>query len=385
MRQILRGGNIITTSGIRSGYGLVVQDGKITALQPENDLKIKPSDDFLDLDGSWLAPGMIDLHVHGGRGADTMDCSPEAWDRICRFHASRGVTAFLLTAGAANREAIDEMIETFQGYRPPQDGAVPLGLHLEGPYLSPHKKGVQPVEHLRNPDPEEYLPWFESGLVKLMTAAPELPGSLEMIQSGRERGVCFAAGHTTASYQNLLEAAELGLNQISHTFNAMEALHHRQPGVVGAALSEDGIYTQVIPDGVHLHPAVVKILILAKGISRTILITDAMRAAGLEDGHYELLGQEIEVADGEARTRTGALAGSTLTMDQGLRNVLNFSGVTLVQGIAMASETPARAMCFFPDRGALEPGSRADLMILDEDLQVISVMIGGRMLPRNSG
>jgi len=327
---------------------------------------------------------MIDLHVHGGLGADTMDFSQEAWDRICRFFASRGVTSFLLTTGAASREALNEVINTFQGYQPPQDGAVPLGIHLEGPYLSSQKPGVQPLKHLRNPEPEEYLNWFESGAVRLMTTAPELPGALEMIRSGRERGVFFAAGHTTASYEQILEAVEIGLNQVSHTFNAMEALHHRRPGALGAALSDDRIYTQVIPDGVHLHPAAVKILMRSKGSGRTILITDAMRAAGLENGQYELLGQEIEVVDGEARTRGGALAGSVLTMDQGLRNVLQFSGVALSLGIAMASETPAKALSLYPERGALKVGSRADLMILDVDINIVSVIVGGRLLERKS-
>ncbi len=379
MRQIFKGGKLITPSGVLSGHGLVVQEERISAVQPEKNLELKPSDQIYQLEGQWIAPGMIDLHVHGGLGADTMDCSQEAWDRICRFFASRGVTSFLLTTGAASRKTIDELIETFQGYHSPQDGAVPLGIHLEGPYLSPQKRGVQPEEHLRNPNLEEYQPWFESGLVKLMTAAPELPGALEMIQAGRKQGVFFAAGHTTASYQGLLEAADAGLNQISHTFNAMESLLHRRPGVLGAALSEDRIYAQIIPDGVHVHPAVVKILIRAKGPGRTILITDAMRGAGLGDGRYELLGQEIEVVGGEARTREGALAGSTLTLDQGLRNVLQFSGVTLSQGIAMASDTPARALDLYPERGALKAGSRADLVILDEDFQVTSVIIGGRM------
>lgn len=379
MRQILRGGKIITPSGVHSGYGLVIREGKISAVQPEKDLDQKPSDRIYELNGKWIAPGMIDLHVHGGLGADTMDCSQEAWDRICRFFASRGVTSFLLTTGAASREAIDEVIETFQSYHPPQDGAVPLGIHLEGPYLSPQKRGVQPEEHLRNPDPGEYQPWFESGLVKLMTAAPELPGALEMIQAGRKQGVFFAAGHTTASYDQLLEAVGIGLNQVSHTFNAMDSLHHRRPGVLGAALSDDRIYTQVIADGVHLHPAVVKILVRSKGPGRTILITDAMRGAGLGDGRYELLGQEIEVAGGEARTREGALAGSVLTMDQGLWNVRQFSGVTLSQGSAMASESPARALDLYPERGALKAESRADLVILDKDFQVTSVIIGGRM------
>jgi N-acetylglucosamine-6-phosphate deacetylase len=364
---------------VLSEHRLIVQDEKINAVQPEKVLEQKSSDKIVTLDGKWIAPGMIDLHVHGSLGADTMDCSPEGWDRICRFFASRGVTSFLLTTGAASREAIDEVIETFQGYHPPQDGALPLGIHLEGPYLSPQKKGVQPEEHLRNPDPGEYLPWFESGAVRLMTAAPELSGTLEMIRAGRERGVFFAAGHTTASYDRLLEAVGIGLNQVSHTFNAMESLHHRSPGALGAALSDDRIYTQVIADGVHLHPAVVKILVRSKGPGRTILITDAMRAAGLGDGRYELLGQEIEVAGGEARTREGTLAGSILTLDQGLRNVLRFSGVTLSQGIAMASESPARALDLYPERGALKAGSRADLVILDEDFQVTSVMIGGRM------
>jgi len=370
--------NLITPGEALENHALLIEGESIQAVLAPEQLQTYPGDRMLDLDDCWIAPGLIDLHVHGGNGLDVMDANPDAWDGLCRFFAHSGVTAFLLTTGTASREDIKAVIDLFQIYTPPSDGAVPLGIHLEGPYLNPAKKGAQPGEHLRHPDPEEYLPWLESGVVRLITLAPELPGALELIRRGRERGVKFSVGHSTASYRQMQQAVEAGLDQASHTFNAMEPLHHRRPGVLGTVLSDSRVYAQVIPDGQHVHPAVIRALAAAKGIERTMIITDAMRAAGMPDGEYQLLGQSVTVSAGAARLADGALAGSLLTMDQGLRNLVQMGEFPLTDAVIMASTAPAVSLDLGEGRGRLRPGARADLVVLNQDLSVCSTWIGGK-------
>lgn len=370
--------NLITPGEVLENHTLLIEGERIRAVVPPDQLQVNAGDQLLQLEDCWIAPGLVDLHAHGGNGVDAMDANPDAWDGLCRFFARCGVTAFLLTTGTASREEITAVINLFQTYTPPSDGAVPLGIHLEGPYLNPAKKGAQPEEHLRHPDPEEYLPWLDSGVVRLITLAPELPGARDLIRSGRERGVKCSVGHSTASYHLMQQAIEDGLDQASHTFNAMVPLHHRHPGVLGAVLSEPSVYAQVIPDGQHVHPAVIRALAAAKGVERTILITDAMRAAGMPGGEYELLGQPVMVSGGAARLADGALAGSLLTMDQGLRNLVQMGEFSLRDAVIMASTAPAASLDLADGRGRLRPGARADLVVLNQDLSVSAVWIGGK-------
>ena len=195
-----------------------------------------------------------------------------------------------------------------------------------------------------------------------------------------EKGIEFAVGHSTASYENMLEAIEKGLRQATHTFNGMDPLHHRNPGVVGAVLSDDRVFAQVIPDGVHVHPAVIKILVKMKGFNRTILITDAIRAAGLGNGQYDLLGQNVIVNNGVARIVSGSLAGSVLTLDQAVKNAVDFCGIPFAEAIQMASLTPAKSLNIHKERGALEPGFRADITLFDQDYSVNTTLVGGKIV-----
>jgi N-acetylglucosamine-6-phosphate deacetylase len=205
---------------------------------------------------------------------------------------------------------------------------------------------------------------------------------MELIESGVAGGVEFAVGHSGASYEVLVAAADRGLRQATHTFNGMLGLHHREPGTVGGVLADDRIYAQVIADGVHVHPAVVRILVRAKGPDRVILVTDSTRAAGLSDGEYELAGQPIQVRDGVARTRAGGLAGSTITLEAALRNALRFAGVSLLEGLQMATSTPAQAMGWSGRKGVLASGADADVILLDQELNVQLTMVAGRVIYR---
>ncbi len=380
MRTVLLNGKIITPFNVLDDQALIIEGKTISGIIPARDVRSEEDDRVVDVGGNWIAPGYIDIHVHGGDRADTMDASQEAFDTISKFFARHGVTSFLFTTGSAPNEAIWAVIEAYLDYHPPQDGARPLGIHLEGPYLSEEKKGAQPAAFLRDPEPEQYRKWFDTGVVKLMTIAPERPGALACIQYGRERGVEFAVGHSVATYEQMQGAVDAGLNQATHTFNGMKPLHHREPGVVGAVLADQRIYAQIITDGVHVHPPVVKALVNAKRKERTVLITDAIRAAGLGEGEYDLLGQKVTVADGEARIASGSLAGSILTMDKAVRNTMAFCDLPLEDAVYMAAYAPAESIHVQDQRGHLRPGASADIVILSEDHTVESTFVEGRLV-----
>ena len=367
-------GKIITPEVTLTNHEIIIEGGKISAIHP-----LTQSDEpAIDAGDMWVAPGMIDVHVHGSDGHDTMDATPEALHGMARFFARHGVTGFFPTTVSAPAEPIRKALENVAAADPCEDGAEILGVHVEGPYLSRDYPGAQSPAALRDPDPGEYAAWFESGVVKLITVAPELDNALSLIDEGINRRIEFAIGHSGASYEEVVTAADHGVRQATRTYNGMLGLHHRNPGTLGGVLSDDRIYGQVIADGIHVHPAMVKLLVRAKGAGRTILITDAIRAAGLPDGDYDLGDQPVTVRDGICRIANGSLAGSTATMDGVLRNVIAFSGLSLPEAIPMATATPATAMNLSGKKGVLAPGADADIILLDADLQVCRTMVGGR-------
>ncbi len=377
MRTFIVGGTVLTPSRELPGYTVVIEQGTIQALLATRP-QPGPADQVINASDLYVAPGLIDIHVHGADGCDTMDATPEALHRMARFFAAHGVTSYLPTTMTASGPAISAAIEAAANFQPPADGAAHLGLHLEGPYLSGHHKGAQPEIYLRAPQPEEYRTWFASAQVRLVTVAPELEGSLAMIEAGALEGVEFAVGHSDADFETVVEAADHGLRQATHVFNAMLGLHHRRPGSLGAVLTDDRIYAQLIADGVHVHPAMVKLVVRAKGPGRTILITDAMRATGLPDGVYDLGGQATIVKDGVARLEAGNLAGSTLTLDAALRNVMAFTGLSLTEALPMATAIPAEALNLTGRKGCLAVGADADIILLDSDLKVARTIVGGQ-------
>jgi len=379
MRTRITGGKLVIPQEIITDHTLVIEDGKISAIEPDSGQN--SADSVIDARGMWVAPGLIDVHVHGGKGHDTMDATPEAIHGMARFFAQHGVTSYYPTTMTAPADAIIAAIENVARCPQPEDGAQHLGVHVEGPYINTEFPGAQPSADIRLPDPAEYARWLDSGVVKLITVAPEIEGAAELIEKATSQGVEFAAGHTGASYEQLLEAADHGLRQATHTFNAMLGLHHRKPGTLGGTLTDDRIYAQIIGDGIHVHPAMVKLLIRAKGAKRTILITDSMRAAGLQDGLYTLGAQPITVTEGVARTASGALAGSTATLDAVLRNVIKFAGISLPEALTMGTATPAEAMGL-SSKGKLAPGADADVILLDENLNVQMTMVCGRTVYR---
>jgi N-acetylglucosamine-6-phosphate deacetylase len=340
----------------------------------------------LDVRGRLVAPGLIDIHVHGSAGYDTMDATPQALHAMATFFAAHGVTSFLPTTVTAEQAALLAAVENAtwcqQHY---QGGAHIIGLHLEGPYISATHPGAQPVQHIRPADPAEYTQLFAHGNVRLISLAPEIKENRPLIEYAAAQGASVAVGHSAATYDDVMENVPRGLNQCCHTFNGMSGLHHRESGAAGAVLTCDEIYAQAIVDLVHLHPAIVKLLVRAKGTERVVLITDAMRAAGLADGEYDLAGQSVTVSNGRAYLTYGnSLAGSVLTMDQGLRNLMQATGLSLIEALPMATSVPARSIGLGSELGSLQPGYVADLVVLKHndgrDFQVETTIVQGNVV-----
>lgn len=362
---------------------LLIKDSQISSIGFGKRPILPPNSDVyeMDADGKRLLPGFIDLHVHGAMGYEVMDALASGLEEMARFYASHGVTSFLATTWTASREAIRkalELVEEMQG--PIPGGATLLGVHLEGPYLNPTHCGAQDIRLIRRADREEALEFLESGVIRLLALAPEYDENLWLIDECVRRGITVSAAHTAASYEQLQRAAAHGLTQTTHTFNAMTGLGHREPGTVGAALTIPQISCELIADNIHVHPAVQKILLDVKSPSGVILITDAIRAAGLPEGRYMLDDRSVNIQEGAVRLQDGTLAGSILTMERALQNLCLATGRPLEELWVASSLNAARAIGISSRKGSLEVGKDADLVLLDEAFNVSFTVTQGEVV-----
>jgi N-acetylglucosamine-6-phosphate deacetylase len=332
--------------------------------------------DGVDLAGDWLVPGFVDIHVHGGGGATYTTGDPVQARAAADFHLRHGTTTSLASLVTSPP---DLMHDATVRLAPLVAEGVIAGIHYEGPYLSAVRCGAQNPDHLRAPDLTELSTLLDAapGAVRMVTVAPELPDAVAAIEWLVARGVTVAVGHTDATYQQTLAGVAAGASVGTHVFNGMRQPHHREPGPVYALLGSPDVVCEFIADGIHLHDGTLRFATGVTGPDRAALITDAMAAAGMTDGDYELGGQPVTVANGVARLAgSGAIAGSTLTMDTALRRTVA-AGVSLVDAVTMATATPAKVLGL-DDRGVIAPGNRADLVVLDSDLRVRRVMRAGR-------
>ena len=381
MRKLLYNALLLTEQGLWPSGWLLIEDGVIGQIGREAPPSISDAG-RIDLQGSLLAPGLIDVHVHGALGVDSMDADPDALRRMARFYARHGVTSFLATTTTGSPERLLAAVENVaQVMAEGTGGAALLGAHVEGPYIGQGRRGAQDPTHIRAPQADEYRRLFDTGAVRLITVAPEAPQVDELISFALNRGAAVAIGHTQASYELVQHVVDLGANQVTHLFNGMEPLHHRSPGTVGAALALDEVYCQLIADNVHIHPAVLRLAVRAKGPERILLITDAMRGAGMPDGEYHLGELTVMVNQGEARLPNGALAGSTLTMDRALVNIMAATGLPLVDVLPMATANPARSLGL-TQKGTISEGKDADLIVLDDQANVMLTFVGGETVYR---
>lgn len=373
---LLRGANVALPGLTIKRSDVLLRDTKIAEVARD----IAPPDgaDVIDLPGLTLAPGFIDVHVHGGGGHSLITTDPAEIAAYARWAPSHGVTSFLATICAADPEsgiacakAVQSVIES----RPAQ-GATTLGVNFEGPFVSPDRSGALPKSWLAAPDRSLFERLAGASNVRLMTVAPELEGALQLIGSGAVRA---SVGHTDASYDIARQAFESGAAHVTHAFNAMRPLHHRDPGPIGAALEQPHVTIEVIADGVHLHPATVGMLIRAAGADRICLITDAVTPAGLDAGTFRIGSQEATLSNGEIRLPDGTIAGSAATMDAVVRNVVDWGCATLIGALQMASAVPARVAGASERKGQIAAGFDADLVALTGDLRVSRTWVAGKL------
>lgn len=383
----LTGARIVLPDRVLACGDVTITDGLITGVGSDVDVPSRPGDgtvtaqrhaDTVDLEGHWLAPGFVDMHVHGGGGASYTAGDADEALRAAAFHRAHGTTttvASLVTA--APRQLLDS-VAALAGLV--EDGIL-AGLHLEGPYLSHARCGAQDPALLRAPDTAETdaLVRAARGTIRMMTLAPELPGALDLVRRLADTGVAVAIGHTDGTYGETQAALDAGASVATHLFNAMRGIHHRDPGPVTALLHDSDAVVEIINDKVHLHPEIVNLTYRVAGAARVALVTDAMSAAGMPDGTYTLGPVNTRVDGGIARlVGSDTIAGSTLTLDRALRTAVYDNRLPIADAVRSLTATPAAALGLADTIGTIEVGKRADLVVLDPDLRVTAVMRHGR-------
>ena len=365
---------------------VVIEDGWIASISSRAAVELPTDARVLDFPGATLAPAFFDVHIHGAMGHDVMEATPAALGAMGSFLAAHGTGSFLATTVTA---PLDATLRSLSGLAkllaqpPAQTGiagrAQAVGIHLEGPFLSHTKRGVQPVEHLLVPNTATFDRLFEAseGRIRLMTLAPELPGAIELTAHATARGVRVSLGHSNATAAETRAAIAAGAVSATHTFNAMRPLDHREPGILGTALTNDALFAELICDGIHVAPEMVKLWWRAKGPERAILVTDALSAAGMPDGVYRLGDFSVEVANGRA-TANGVLAGSVLTLDRALANFMEFTGAPLDQALRLLTVNPASMTGLGDQAGSLAVGEAANLVALDEAGKLAGSVVHGQ-------
>ena len=336
----------------------------------------------VDAAGCYVIPGLVDLHFHGSAGADISDGDLAGLHRMGAYEASRGVTAMCPATMTLPEDVLMRAAQAAAAYEPAADEAALVGINMEGPFISPSKVGAQNPDYVRNPSADEFRRLQEAadGLFKLVDIAPEEPGAEEFIREMANE-VRISLAHTCTDYDTAVRAFELGARQLTHLYNAMDPMHHRKPGPIPAAVEHGEVAAEIIADGVHIHPAMVRLAFQLFGDDRMILISDTLRAAGLEDGTYDLGGQDVTVRGPVATIDNGALAGSVSDLMRCLTVAVRDMGIPLASAVKAASANPARALGLDAERGAIEPGKVADAVLLDkETLDVRAVVLRGELL-----
>jgi N-acetylglucosamine-6-phosphate deacetylase len=363
------------------GGVVVVEGSKIREVSPEDIEK----GEVINMTGCIVAPGFVDIHVHGGGGYDVMDSSPGALDGLSMFLAQGGVTSFLPTAHTAPRDAI---LEAARGVRRAIEGgtggARVLGLHMEGPYISPERCGAQNRDHVRKPEIGELdeVDGESGGNLRLVTMAPEVEGALGAITWLNSRGKTAAAGHTDATHEEAVAAFDAGMSHVSHLFNGMRPFHHREPGVVGATFGDGRVTVELIADGFHVHPTALKMAVRLKGAESTALVSDSIAPAGMSNGEYDFGGLKVSVKKDRSLLESGRLAGSTIRLCDAVRNMVELADSSIAEAVEMVTLTPARIVGVDDRKGSLVPGMDADIIVLDRNFSVMLTMVEGGIVYR---
>ncbi|SEA21433.1 N-acetylglucosamine-6-phosphate deacetylase [Eubacterium aggregans] len=374
--MIIKNAAVFTPDGRFKQQDLVI-DGPIIATGPG-----AKSHPVLDAQGLYAIPGLIDLHLHGAMDADFCDGTPESLATIAQYEAQNGITAFTPASMTLPEAQLSDIFSNARDHKP-KSGAMLLGINMEGPFLSKEKKGAQNADYLQVPNRKmfERLMAASGRSIRLMTIAPELPGAMDFIHHTAGQTV-LALGHTTADYDTARTAFEVGACHVTHLFNAMPPFGHRETGVVGAAFDQPDATVELISDGIHIDPSMVRAAFKLFGPDRVILISDTMRAAGLADGDYSLGGQPVKVVNGRATLSSGTIAGSTTNLMDCLRQAVSF-GIPLETAVQAATLNPARRIGE-TQLGKLAPGCLANVVLLDRELNIVNVMIKGEVYPHSA-
>ncbi len=385
MSLALTHARLVTPFRVADDHTVIVDNGKIARVGRTSELPA-PADAHVErLDGLTLAPGFVDVHVHGGAGHDFVDANPEAAHEACLYHAKHGTTSLLATLALTEADEFLRRIERLAAACAQGVGrGILKGIHTEGPFVNPAISGALNPKHVWEPSPENWRKLYRvaGNALRMMTIAPELPGALDAMRSAAGAGVVLALAHSKAPYEQIEEAIDNGLTQVTHIFNAMDPMHHRRPGVLTGALLCNELKVHLIADGLHVHPAVMRLLLKIKGPSGILLISDAVRASGMPDGEYDFTGRQVRVVDGRVTLPDGTLAGSSVTMDQAVRVMVEDVGATVTDAVRMASLNPARVIGFDRQKGVIAVGKDADLVVLDDDYNVRMTLVAGEVVYR---
>ncbi|MDN5316215.1 MAG: N-acetylglucosamine-6-phosphate deacetylase [Thermoanaerobacterium sp.] len=376
MSILIVDGRLLLDNNIVDDKDLLIEDNKIAAIG-----KGLSGDNVINADGNYVSPGFIDIHIHGSAGFDTMDGTFDAINAISKSIAKRGTTSFLPTTMTEDKNKIKNAIKNVYKNKNHVEGAEILGIHMEGPFINPKQKGAQDEKFILKPTIDNFLELCGDymDIVKLVTIAPEVEGSLDLIKFLKEKGIIVSVGHTDSTYDEVAAGFKAGITHATHVFNAMKGFHHREVGTLGAIFDLD-ISAELIADGIHsVFPAIRTVLKL-KGKKNTNLITDAMMAANLSDGVYQLGGQDVYVKDGAARLKSGVLAGSTLTLDKAVKNILANTDLSLYESVALASYNSAKVIGVHDRKGLIKEGYDADIVIFDDNIDIKKTIVGGKIV-----
>lgn len=376
---------LIENAYIKLSNGFISDVGAMEQVAPYEGFKV------IDLPKNHkIIPGMIDVHIHGVNGADTMDGTTDALKTMANSLPCEGTTSFLATTMTQNEEVIEKALANAGDYitnhQQPAQAEI-IGIHLEGPFINKLKAGAQPINHITDPNLELFKKWQElaKNNIRLVTLAPEQPGGTELIKYLKANKIIASVGHSDATFEQVEDAIEHGLSHVTHLYNQMRALHHRETGVVGAALLKDELMVEIITDGIHSRPEAVNLAFRSKTSERLVLITDAMRAKCLKSGTYDLGGQQVTVKDGKAILEDGTLAGSVLTMGQAFKNIIEFTNCQISDAIAMSASNPAKELGIFDQKGSIAIGKDADVVVLDENNEVMMTFCRGELAFQKGG
>ncbi|MDO5018708.1 MAG: N-acetylglucosamine-6-phosphate deacetylase [Lagierella massiliensis] len=380
MKKYIKGGKVFLKDEILNDAYIEIENERIKKILDS----IPEDEEFIDYSEYTIAPGYVDTHVHGYGGYDIMDLREESLGEISKGVAKLGVTTFLPTTLTAKTEDLNKACENIYKAHEKVEGAKVGGIFLEGPFFTLKHKGAQNPSYLVKPDIEKLKQWqkISHGLIKKIAIAPEYENSVEFIKKAKSLGIYVALGHSDATYDQAYDAVMAGASIFVHIYNGMSGLHHRNPGMVGAGLTLKNVFSEIICDGHHVHPAAAEVVMKCRGKEETLLITDCMMAGGMPDGDYKLGELDVIVKDGAANLTTGSLAGSVLKLKDAVKNVVDWGIATPFEAVLMASLVPAKSVGLDDEVGSIEAGKFADINVLDDNLDIVTTFINGKEVER---